>query len=403
MIGRKLGCRIASAVALALAAGPLEAAPAPLVETSPAATSSNVTREQLENLPVGRRLEDLIRSCPSNTIPTVSSQPGQPQYPVDAKPGIDLNCIQPPDIEMVEVYKAHNIARADYGAPPLAWDPFLAQGARAYASQLSQTGRLAHAPRAGRGTVRENISQGLPGWNARRLTGSWLNERAYFRPGVFPNVSSTGDWYQVGHFSQMIWPQTTLIGCARGLGAGSSWLVCRYDPGGNKDGRPVGIPVQARPVAPAPNKWIRPRLIGGDYSGKAQQAAKPDRPNSIRYRWIDVKTGKPVPTVIVMPGKGEINFGQSENYHLVIPGAGDPNRAYDPVTKRNFARENGAWIDTKTGKPVPTVIVMPGKGEISFGASENHHLVTPGPGDPSRAYDPVTGRNFAKVPVTPPK
>jgi hypothetical protein len=62
----------------------------------------------------------------------------------------------------------------------------------------------------------------------------------------------------------MIWPTTTDIGCGMDTGGGFNWLVCRYSPGGNKDGKPVGTPEAA---ANAYNSTIRPRLIGGDYIG----------------------------------------------------------------------------------------------------------------------------------------
>ena len=69
-------------------------------------------------------------------------------------------------------------------------------------------------------------------------------EKRYFHPGTFPNVCSSGDWSQCAHYSQMIWPTTTDVGC--GVASGVQWdfFVCRYSPGGNKDGKPVGEPVQ---------------------------------------------------------------------------------------------------------------------------------------------------------------
>jgi hypothetical protein len=278
MLSRSLSCHAGSALALALFANASTwAAPVPVVDTKSTSTSSGISREQLDSLPTGRRLEDLVRTCPSNTIPTVSRQP---DVLIDGKPLVDINCVQPADIEMIEVYKEHNAVRAIYGASPLVWDPVLVLGAGGYVNQLSRTGRPVHSSREGRGTVRENLSQGLPGWDSMQLMGSWLNERQYFQPGTFPNVSTTGDWYRVGHYSQMIWPTTTLIGCARGIGMGSSWLICRYDPGGNKDGKTVGIPpLQTQQVAQAPavNTTIRPRLIGGDYTGGAAQGANGHR------------------------------------------------------------------------------------------------------------------------------
>lgn len=53
--------------------------------------------------------------------------------------------------------------------------------------------------------------------------------------------------------------------------------------------------------------------------------------------WIDTKTGQPVGELPIIAGPGEHPFGTG--YHIVYPDISDPKRAYDPDTKRNFARE----------------------------------------------------------------
>jgi hypothetical protein len=68
----------------------------------------------------------------------------------------------------------------------------------------------------------------------------WIGEKRYFHPGFFPDVCA-GEWTRCAHYTQMIWPTTTDIGCGYAEGGGYGWLVCRYSPGGNKDGKPVGI------------------------------------------------------------------------------------------------------------------------------------------------------------------
>jgi hypothetical protein len=42
---------------------------------------------------------------------------------------------------------------------------------------------------------------------------------------------------RVGHYTQMVWRGTTLVGCALALGRNSEVLVCRYSPPGNFLGR----------------------------------------------------------------------------------------------------------------------------------------------------------------------
>ena len=66
-----------------------------------------------------------------------------------------------------------------------------------------------------------------------------------FFPGIFPATSRTGNWIDVGHYTQMIWPTSQRIGCALASTRSTDYLVCRYSPAGNIDGRWVG-PVPAR-------------------------------------------------------------------------------------------------------------------------------------------------------------
>jgi hypothetical protein len=72
-----------------------------------------------------------------------------------------------------------------------------------------------------------------------RMVADWASERSMFRPAVFPAVSTTGNWADVGHYTQIIWPGTQRVGCAIGRSASSDVLVCRYWPSGNVDGQRV--------------------------------------------------------------------------------------------------------------------------------------------------------------------
>lgn len=139
------------------------------------------------------------------------------------------------------VLALHNAERARYGLIPLSWDPALAAGAAQWAAYLAQTGAFEHSPKSLRPGVAENLAMGSRGYfDINRLVGTWLAERVAFTPGVFPNVSRTGNWVHTSHYTQMIWPGTTRVGCALASGRGNDVLVCRYAPKGNQDGRPVG-------------------------------------------------------------------------------------------------------------------------------------------------------------------
>lgn len=132
----------------------------------------------------------------------------------------------------------HNQERAAFRVAPLAWDFGLAAGADAYASELARTGRWGHSPKSTRPGQGENLWMGTTGaYRIGDMVGGWLGERRWFRPGVFPAVSSTGNWIDVGHYTQMVSSRTTRVGCAIRSGGGFTYLVCRYSPSGNVDGR----------------------------------------------------------------------------------------------------------------------------------------------------------------------
>ncbi len=77
-------------------------------------------------------------------------------------------------------------------------------------------------------------------YSAEDMIGSFLEEARDFRPGLFPSVSRTGNWDDVSHYTQLIWPTTQSVGCAIARGGGNEVLVCRYWPKGNIDNRRVG-------------------------------------------------------------------------------------------------------------------------------------------------------------------
>lgn len=127
---------------------------------------------------------------------------------------------------------AHNAERQRLGLPTLRWSDRLAGQAQDWADHQAYHGLYEHAEeRFGAG---ENLWMGWVGTSTpEQMIQAFIDERVYFRPGRFPDVSTTGDWHDVGHYTQLIWPGTQELGCAMAQGRGSEYLVCRYFPAGN--------------------------------------------------------------------------------------------------------------------------------------------------------------------------
>jgi hypothetical protein len=134
---------------------------------------------------------------------------------------------------------AQNRERAIVGAPLLQWDPELAAHAASYGPVLAGLRRLVHSPRAGRPGERENLAMAWHGtMSPEQLVNMWSREKLLLQPGLFPAVSRTGQWQDVAHYTQMVWPTTSRVGCAIYV-ADWDYLICRYSPPGNIDGKPV--------------------------------------------------------------------------------------------------------------------------------------------------------------------
>ena len=152
-----------------------------------------------------------------------------------------LSTVSAPNPVASELLAAHNRARDAAGELPLSWDSSLAEGAAQYADFLAQAGQLRHSPAESRQGLGENLWMGTRNYfRPTSMVDAWASERSMFRAATFPDVSTTGNWAQVGHYTQMIWPATQRVGCAIGKGPRADVLVCRYFPAGNVMGSPVG-------------------------------------------------------------------------------------------------------------------------------------------------------------------
>jgi hypothetical protein len=144
------------------------------------------------------------------------------------------------------VLRAHNAERDLLGLQALTWDSRLALAASAYASELAATDKWEHAPQDQRAGQGENLWMGSRGaFSFEEMVGAWLSEKRMFRAGAFPHVSTSGSWTDVGHYTQIIWHDTSHVGCGVRSSASYDYLVCRYSAPGNVIGQRVGATATA--------------------------------------------------------------------------------------------------------------------------------------------------------------
>jgi uncharacterized protein YkwD len=132
-----------------------------------------------------------------------------------------------------------NAARRAVGVPPLIWNDALAADARAYAETMARTGRFAHAVQP-QGPAREgeNLWTGTRGaYRYREMVDAWIAEKRHFTNGVTPDFSTTGNYEDVAHYTQIIWRTSKAMGCALASNRTDDYLVCRYSPPGNVVGQ----------------------------------------------------------------------------------------------------------------------------------------------------------------------
>lgn len=169
--------------------------------------------------------------------------------PVTARPAVELRVVQRATVErgpprgrelVARLLDEHNRERARLGIAPLRWSAKLELAARDWGEVLASRDRLEHASYAGRGGAGENLWMGTAGhYDPESMVDAFVAEGNVFRPGQFPDVSETGRWQDVGHYTQLIWPGTQEVGCALANNARNDFLVCRYWPAGNTVGARV--------------------------------------------------------------------------------------------------------------------------------------------------------------------
>ena len=128
----------------------------------------------------------------------------------------------------IQVIHTHNDLRAKVDVPPLSWSPELAELAQEWADELSRRGNrsLDHRDDRPSGTG-ENAAAGGA---VDTMLDLWSEEENNYNPSTGQCRPGT----TCDHYSQMVWRNTTEIGC--GIAPHRVYrrvMVCNYSPPGN--------------------------------------------------------------------------------------------------------------------------------------------------------------------------
>ena len=129
------------------------------------------------------------------------------------------------------IVAAHNQYRAEVSVPPLSWSPEVAASAQAWAEDMASSGKFRHSgSRYG-----ENIWAGTANaYSLDEMVTSWGDEKANFEYGTSSNSRNGA---VVGHYTQIVWRNSTEVGCGLASGGGTDYFVCQYNPPGNYVGQ----------------------------------------------------------------------------------------------------------------------------------------------------------------------
>jgi pathogenesis-related protein 1 len=144
-----------------------------------------------------------------------------PQVP----PEVDRAPAKPLGAMPAAMLQAHNAVRRQVGVSPLMWSDRLAASAQAWADHLRSTRTFEHRPNNSYG---ENLFM-IEGGSASPsdVVSDWAGEASAYdlRTNACTDVC--------GHYTQIVWSSTRLVGCAVAADQEEEVWACEYDPPGN--------------------------------------------------------------------------------------------------------------------------------------------------------------------------
>ena len=215
------GVALAALLSLLLAAC---AAPAPAPVTPPPKKPAASTTTQPS-------------PTPAPPVAQPAPQPAAPATPKAAEPRpeapptkLGATKMTPGDVQAITVH--HNKVRAAVGVGPVKWSPTLATYSQKWADHLAGSScKMEHRSDSQYG---ENIYTGTAGhFTAIDAAKAWESEKKLYSGGVLKQSS----WKPAGHYTQMVWRDTRMLGCGEAVCNKMLIVVCNYDPTGNYIGR----------------------------------------------------------------------------------------------------------------------------------------------------------------------
>ena len=133
--------------------------------------------------------------------------------------------------DRVDTLNRHNQIRNElFSGSNLIWSDVVEKSAQDYANTLAQNGKFEHSG----GGYGENLYASSTNSSMKNGLEAWYSEK----PAYSYNTNSCASGHICGHYTQVIWKNTTEVGCAKatyttGRFNGGTVVVCQYNQAGN--------------------------------------------------------------------------------------------------------------------------------------------------------------------------
>lgn len=187
--------------------------------TTPA-TTTPATTQTTPTTPAAPTTQTTPTTSTASTTETTSATPTTPTTTAATTSATSTATSGPSGDFESDILKAHNDKRALHGVQLLSWDATLAQYAANYAANSFSCDnvQLVHSG----GPYGENLAAGLVG--GYDPVNAWYDEISQY------NYNNPGFSEATGHFTQLVWKDTSKVGCAM-VKCNNIWrqyTICEY-------------------------------------------------------------------------------------------------------------------------------------------------------------------------------